>query len=235
MQPIAERLTPAIKALMIVHTVAFLFFAIVHEAQPFIIGHLMVGPGFWREPWQPLTSMFVDAYGGGGGAGFFLLDLLGLWFVGAYVERAMGLRRFVTWYFLTGVLATTAAGLLSTVVGVRGIYGGLNISVIGLFVAFARINGPSPTPVLGGLVMKAHHLALVVVALAVVGDLSQRDLAGLGSTVVIALAGYALAGRGGLRELYEGMRAQRARQRYRVLEGGATRKPKPRSNDKYWN
>src|SRR5881394_4026932 len=124
MDPIAQRLTPAVKALVIVHTVAFLFFAIVHEAQPFIVNHLLVGPGFWHQPWQPLTSMFVDAYGGnGGGPGFFLLDLVGLWFVGAYVERALGMRRFVTWYFASGVLANVAAGLLCSVFGMRGIYG----------------------------------------------------------------------------------------------------------------
>src|SRR5678815_3834526 len=88
MQPIAARLTPAVKVLMIVHTVAFLFFAIVHEALPFTIAHLLVGPGFWHQPWQPLTSMFVDFYGGDGGSpGYFLLDLIGLWFVGGDVER----------------------------------------------------------------------------------------------------------------------------------------------------
>jgi hypothetical protein len=36
-----------------------------------------------------------------------------------------------------------------------------------------------------------------------------------------------------LRELYDGFRARRLRQRYRVLDGGVTKRGKPR--DKYWN
>jgi membrane associated rhomboid family serine protease len=236
MDPIAGRFTPAVKALAIVHTIAFLFFTLVHEAQPFIVNHLLVGPGFWKEPWKLLTSMFVDAYGGEGfGPGFFLMDILGLWLVGGFVERSLGLRRFVVLIFATGMLANLAAGLLSSVFGMKGLYGGLNMTVIALFVAHARIMGKTPTPVIGGLVLKAHHLAMLIVGLALLSDLSRRDVAGMGATLATAGSSYALAGAGGLRALIDGMRARRARQRYRVLEGGAARKPKSRTSEKFWN
>jgi membrane associated rhomboid family serine protease len=237
MQPIAQRMTRAIKALMIVHTLSFLVYAIVLEARPFIGAHLLVGPGFWHEPWQLVTSLFVNPYPAELGAtGAFLMNLLGFWFVGADVERALGVRRFISWYFATGVLATFAAGLLSTVFGVKGTYGGLDIAVVGLFVAFARVHGGAPISLFGAFAMKSSHLAMVAVGVSLVGDLARRDVAGLASTLVVSGAGWVLAGKGGWRAALDGLRARRARQRYRVLEGGAPSKRKPKSRDeKYWN
>jgi membrane associated rhomboid family serine protease len=234
MEPIAGRFTPAVKALAIVHTLTFLFFALVHEAQPFILRHLLVGPLFWREPWQPLTSIFVNVSSGGGFG--FLLSIVGLWIVGGLVEKSLGLRRFLVVVFGSGVLANVAAGALSTVFGAKGIYGGLTTTVTALFVAQARIMGRAPVPIIGGLVLRAHHLAMIVVGLDILGALTGRDVAGLGAALVTAAVSYALAGPGGLQSLFDGLRARRARQRYRVLEGGVSGKPtKPRSGEKFWN
>jgi membrane associated rhomboid family serine protease len=82
-RPIAERLTPTVKALVVTQAVLYFFYALVKEARPVFEGHLAVGPGlFHGEVWQPLTALFIhfDFLG-------FVFDLIGLWFVGAFIER----------------------------------------------------------------------------------------------------------------------------------------------------
>ena len=61
-EPIVQRLTPAIKALVIVD--ALLFFLLLalygRPAGAALEAHLGLGPGFFRgELWQPLTALFV--------------------------------------------------------------------------------------------------------------------------------------------------------------------------------
>lgn len=226
---VASRLTPAIKALVIANTAVYLLYVFVKEARPAMLEHLAVGESILREPWQPLTAMFVhfDPLS-------FLLNMVGLWFVGAFIERTQGTRRFLTLFFGAGILANVAIGLVASVYGARSVYAGTSMAVLALFVAFARIYGPAPTQVLGGLHMKAHHLAMIFVAWAVIADLLRRDLPSLAGTLVVTALGYVLASPGGLREAYDAIRARRARQRYKVLDGGVPSRAKGRSQ-KYWN
>src|SRR4051812_3673832 len=91
MRPITERLTPAVKALVIVQTVMVCFYAVVREGRPFFVNHLALGPGMLHgEAWQPVTALFVHL----DGLGYFF-DMIGLWFVGAFIERQHGTRRFL--------------------------------------------------------------------------------------------------------------------------------------------
>jgi membrane associated rhomboid family serine protease len=226
---VAARLTPAIKALVIANTAIYLLYVFVPEARAAMLEHLAVGETFRHEPWQAITAMFVhfDFLS-------FALNLVGLWFVGAFIERTQGTRRFLTLFFGAGILANVAIGLIASVFGARGVYAGTSMAVLALFVAFARIYGPAPTQVLGGLSMKAHHLAMLFVGWAIIADLLRRDLASLAGTLVVTAAGYLLASPGGLREAYDTFRARRLRQRYKVLDGGVPSRAKGRSQ-KYWN
>src|SRR6476661_8893228 len=108
-QPIAERLTPTIKILVIADALLFFFYVFVREARGFMEAHLAIGPGLLHgEPWQALTSLFVhfDPLG-------FIFNLIGLWFVGAFIERTQGTRRFVTLFFTAGILANVAIAVVS--------------------------------------------------------------------------------------------------------------------------
>jgi membrane associated rhomboid family serine protease len=229
MIPIEARLTPTIKALVIANTAIYLLYVFVKEVRTPMLEHLAVGESMLREPWQPLTSMFVhfDPLS-------FVLNLVGLWFVGAFIERTQGTRRFLVLFFGAGILANVAIGLVASVFGARGVYAGTATAVLGLFVAFARIYGPAPTQVFGSLYLKAHHLAMIFVGWAIVADVLRRDPASLAGTLVVTAAGYVLAAPGGLREAYDAFRARRQRQRYKVIDGGLPGRPKRRSQ-KYWN
>ena len=86
MGPIAARFTPTVKALVIADVVVYLFYVLVRPSRPFMEERLAIGPRFFAgDLWQPLTSLFVhlDFLG-------FLFSMIGLWFVGSFVEKTAG-------------------------------------------------------------------------------------------------------------------------------------------------
>jgi membrane associated rhomboid family serine protease len=226
-RPITDRLTPAIKILVIAQAVMFLFYVFVREIRPLFEAHLAVGPGFMHgELWQPLTALFVhfDVLG-------FIFNLIGLWFVGAFIERTNGTQRFLRLFFTAGILSFIAMGLVASFRG-YGRGDGCSYAVLALFVAFGRMYDRTPTQVLGGLTLQARHLAMILVGWSVIADLMRGDWPGLAASVVSTVVGFVLAG-GGLGELLSLLRAKRLRRRYRVLDGGQA--PVARKKNRYWN
>jgi membrane associated rhomboid family serine protease len=227
-QPIAERLTPAIKAFVIADAVLYALYVFVREARPPMMAHLALGPGlFSGELWQPITSLFVhfDLLG-------FVFNLIGLWFVGAFIERTQGTRRLVTLFLTAGVVANLALAGVNHLRPYRAgeISDGCSFAVLALFVAFGRIYGRAPAQVLGGLFLQARHLALIFVAWGVLASLLRADWGQLAATLTAAGVGYLGAAPGGLSEAWSALKVRRLRRRYRVIDGGA-----PRPSKKYWN
>jgi rhomboid family protein len=218
MRPITDRLSPVIRALVVIEAVLFLFYVVVKPAQIFFHEHLALGPLFFRgEIWQPVTALLVhiDFIS-------FAFNIIGLWFVGATVERTLGARRFLVVFFATGVAAALTTLLLFRVTGDARLIAGSGSAVLALFVAFGAAFGRTPTRVLGGLVLEARTLTAILVGFALVADLVNGSLAQLAGDVVAVILGYVLAGGRGqeLKKMFGGMRAKRARRRYQVLEGG---------------
>jgi membrane associated rhomboid family serine protease len=229
-EPIAERLTPAVKAFVITYAILFAFFEFVRSVRAPMIAHLGLGPGIWRgEIWQLVTSLFVhfDLVG-------FVLDTVGIWFVGAYIERTQGTRRFVTLFLISGVLANVTMAVINhfRVYQAGNVFDGSTFAVLALFCAFGRIYGRAPTQILGALSMQARNVALIFVGWGVIASLMRLDWAQLVATLVAAAAGYLGAAPGGLREAWGTFRIRRLRRRYRVLDGGAS---PPRPPKKYLN
>ena len=75
-------------------------------------------------------------------------------------------------------------------------------------------------------------MALIFVLWGVIASAMQSNWALLAGTLVATAAGYFGVAPGGLREIYDFVRVRRLRRRYRVLEGGAGRRPR---SPKYWN
>jgi membrane associated rhomboid family serine protease len=227
-QPIAERLTPAIKAFVIADAVIYALYVFVREARPPMMAHLALGPGlFSGELWQPISSLFVhfDLLG-------FVFNLIGLWFVGAFIERTQGTRRFVTLFLTAGVVANLVLAGVNHLRPYRAgeISDGCSFAVLALFVAFGRIYGRAPAQVLGGLFLQARHLALIFVAWGLLASLLRADWGQLAATLTAAGVGYLGAAPGGLSEAWSALKVRRLRRRYRVIDGGA-----PRPSKKYWN
>jgi membrane associated rhomboid family serine protease len=227
-QPIADRLTPAVKAFVIADAVIYALYVFVAQIRPAMMAHLALGPGlFAGELWQPVTALFVhfDLLG-------FVFNLIGLWFVGAFIERTQGTRRFVTLFLASGVLANLTLAGVNHLSAFRAgnVFDGCSFAVLAMFVAFGRIYGRAPAQVLGGLYLQARHLALIFVAWGILASLLRADWAQLAATLVTAGVGYLGAAPGGLSEAWNAIKARRLRRRYRVIDGGA-----PRPSKKYWN
>jgi len=228
MRPVTERLTPAVKILVIVQAVVFCFYALVREARPFIEAHLALGPGFLHgELWQPVTALFVHLDWLG-----FIFDMIGLWFVGAFIERSNGTRRFLQLFFTAGILSFVTLGLVGGLFKSYGLGDGCSAAALALFVAFGKMYGRAPAQILPGMVMQARYLTWLLVGFALVADLSRLNWAGMAATLVACAVGYLMAG-GGLRDLLALFKARRLRRRYRVLDGGQSRAGKKKNQ--LWN
>src|SRR5258708_6763587 len=133
-RPISERLTPVIKALVIAQTLVFAFYRLVPQSHGLLAEHLALGPGLWEgEVWQLLTALFLHTDGI-----TLILNLIGLWFVGAYTERTTGTRRFLLLFLGSGVasnLAMAGVARISTYQTAE-IFFGASYAVLALFVAY---------------------------------------------------------------------------------------------------
>ena len=103
--------------------------------------------------------------------------MIGIWWVGASFERTQGTRRFLGVYLTAGVLANLAFGLVAHLgyVQAGGIFAGGSLAVLALFVAFGRIFGRTPMPIIGGLTLQARTIAMIYVAWSVVVCLSGSE------------------------------------------------------------
>jgi membrane associated rhomboid family serine protease len=231
MRPIADRLTPTVRVVMIATTLIYLFYVVVRPSRAFMETHLALGPRlFAGELWQPATSLFVhlDFVG-------FFLGMLGVWFIGSFVEQVRGSRRIAALFVCGGALANLA---IAAAYWLRG-FGpvtfedGNTFAVTTLFVAFARIYGRQqvqfwPTPIF----LQARYLLLIMIGWMAAASVAQGKWPSLAGLAVAIVVGYFGAGPGGLAEIRsffaqarDVARARRLRRRFGVIQGGE-RRPK---------
>lgn len=217
-----ERLTPTVRALVIGVTLTYLFFVFTPPLNDWVLSHLALGPYFLRgEVWQPLTALVLNTRLGG-----WFFTVIGLWWVGAFVERVRGPRFLVSVLLGAGVLANVVLGLFSLFLsgaspGVRT--DGAGFALTAIFVVFARIYGARPAQIWGALSMRADHFTWILIAFSLLVSAANRDWPGIvGELTAI---GFALGVTGGVADLRTRWRAGRTRARYRVLDGGKRGKP----------
>lgn len=123
---------PAVKHLLIVN--ALVFFALTTPQ----LGDLVFRFGaLWPighplfEPWQLVTYMFLHA-----GFAHILFNLFALWIFGQAIENFWGTKRFVTYYFLTGI----GAAIIHMFIGGGGAPTvGASGAVFGILLAFGMM------------------------------------------------------------------------------------------------
>ena len=227
-RPVTDRLSPTITTMVVVSAVCFAFYLLVGPLRLPIRDHLALTPNALRggEPWQILSSLFVhlDPIS-------FFFNLIGLWFVGATIERQLGRTRFLLLFFVPALMGNLAIAGLTLVMERGEIYSGYGLAVLALFVAFGRIYDRTPARILGGLVLEARTLTLILVGFALLADTMRGAWAALGGDITAVLVGYLIAGgRGaGLRELFgRWTGGRKSRRRFHVVEGGRQEDRRPR-------
>ncbi len=76
-------------------------------------GHLGLSAAtWWRQPWRFITFQFVHA-----GAMHLFFNMLGLYFLGMYLELTWGPRRFLVFYLLCGAVGGIAHLVMSYALG----------------------------------------------------------------------------------------------------------------------
>jgi membrane associated rhomboid family serine protease len=220
-KPVQDRLSPTITALVVTNALLFALYAVVKQSRPFIEGHLAMGPNVLQgrpvpEVWQVVTSLFVHLE-----PWSFFFNVLGLWFVGATIERQLGRTRFLTLFLVPAVLGNLVMAGLMLVKGMWSLFAGSGLAVLALFVAFGRLYDRTPARILGGLVLEARTLVLILVAFALLSDVLRGSMVALVGDIVALVTGYVLSGgRGaGLRELFTRF-GRRSKRRFSVVDGG---------------
>jgi membrane associated rhomboid family serine protease len=187
-----QRLTEVVKNLIIINVIIFFGVATLPEIyQEYTLYGRLYGfnsPHF--RPFQIVTSMFMHA-----DLGHLFMNMLGLFFMGPTVERALGGKRFLVLYLLAGlggsllhmgvdyikflnlgcVNCPAYYQLLNTgALGASGCVLGVVVAFITMFPREKLILFPIPIPI------KAMYLGLAVVGYSLFAGLTDTTPGGIG-------------------------------------------------------
>jgi len=226
-QPLLARLTPSVRNIIVAITLAYFFFVLAPAAAPFVAAHLFLGPGVVHgEVWQLATALlFHDRFTG------WIFSVIGLWWVGAFVERTRGQRFFLGLFVGAGIAANVVAAAVSFLLSPGGVAvrsDGAGFALSATFVAFARIYGARPAQIWGAFSMRADIFTWILIGFSLLLALVNRDVAGFAAELT-AIA-VALAATGAIKDLlaYRDRTSRAAqRSRYRVIDGGKRKQPPP--------
>lgn len=155
---------------------------IIFTSAAFVLTYLPAAIFHWRFPppylglrpyevtryfaiWQPVTYLFLHA-------GFFhlIFNLFALWMFGSDLERLWGTRRFLFFFFLTGV----GAGLLNVLLDPSGIIAtvGNSGAVYGILLAYGLLFPDRPIFLWLIVPIKAKWFVAIIGVMAFIGSLS---------------------------------------------------------------
>jgi len=215
--PIGERLTPTVRALVLIETITFIIFLFAPVSVRYLIEqYLALGSAVMSGMvWQPVTGLFVnnDFLG-------YLFPVIGLWFIGAEIELNYGRAYFLRLFLIPGIVGGFAQVLTGAWLGIHYVDAGASLSVLALFVGRGVSGGRMPVRVFGKLVMEMRTFAALMLGLHLLVCLMNRLTNAFIAALVASLIAFFLAG-GRLTSVPSFFgRRKKARARYVVLDGG---------------
>ena len=96
--------------LIFANVILFIFFYIFLQINPGFVDYVALKPSLiiqGKSLWTLITSMFVHA-----GVGHLFVNMFSLFFVGTFVERLIGRKRFLAFYLLAGIVGGLFFSLL---------------------------------------------------------------------------------------------------------------------------
>jgi len=222
---IGGAITPAVKALVIANAAVFLFEFVLHSAglDAVFLKLFALQPGLVYGSlyvWQLATYLFLH-----GDLGHILVNMFMLWMFGAEMERIWGSRRFLKYYFLTGIGAGIVTCFFSS--GSRTI--GASGAVFGVMLAYG-LTFPN-REILFWFVfpMKAKHFVLLMGGIELLASASWVS-DGIGHFAHLGgmLFGYVYLKRAWkLKDWLSEIRWKARRRRFEVFDGEEERKKYP--------
>lgn len=163
--------------------------------------------------WQPGTYLFLH-----GGLAHLLFNMLALWMFGSALEAEWGKRRFLFYYFLTGI----GAGLVTVAFQFRSIAPtvGASGAIYALLLAFGVLHPNQPVFIYGIFPVKAKWLVLAVGVMTLWASWASSPAGGIAHIAHLGgmAFGYAYLKRvWRVRELYRELRWRLRRRRFRVI------------------
>lgn len=159
------RVTDVVKNLLIINVIVFFAVRYLLPIPGIERFFILVYPGAERmmdgfvhkfEPVQIITHMFMHA-----DERHLLFNMLGLYFLGPWVESSLGPKRFLTMYLLSGFVASIAQMLIS-----QGAIVGASGAVYGVLAAFATMFPNMKLMLLfPPIPVKAKYMALGLIAI----------------------------------------------------------------------
>jgi membrane associated rhomboid family serine protease len=225
---IGPRLTPAVKCLILSCVGVFCLSAVGAGREMILIfgltPHSVLTKLFL---WQPLTYLFfhADFY-------HILMNLFVLWMFGCEMERYLGSREFVRFFFITGA----GAGLLSLLahpfsniptIGASG-------AIYGILLAYGILFSERRIYLYFFIPVKVKYFVAGLFSLAFLSALSSTgspvdNVAHLGGGLFAFLYLKGLLSWQNIHQIYRRWQAKRSRKNFRVYE----KKTRPRDDD-YW-
>jgi membrane associated rhomboid family serine protease len=222
---IGGAITPAVKYLIIANSAFFLLkflldslgFETVFLRLFGLVPSLVYGSLFL---WQLVTYLFIH-----GDLGHILVNMFMLWMFGAEMERIWGSRRFLKYYFLTGI----GAGIVTCFFSPQSLTIGASGAVFGVMLAYG-MTFPN-REILFWLIfpMKAKHFVLLMGGIELLASASWVS-DGIGHFAHLGgmLFGYIYLKRAWrLRDWVSEVRWRARRRRFEVLDGEEERKKYP--------
>ena len=243
-------ITPTIKKLIYINLGVFLFTLLLQIfsrglANQFIMLFGLVPNSFLHGYlWQPFTYLFLH-----GGFMHLFFNMFGLWMFGMPLERDWGRRRFLKYYFLTGVGAGLFSVLMTWITATGGGAAmramliptiGASGAIYGILLAFGLLYPNAPILVMFLFPIPARIFVMIYGGITFINALGQS---GSGVSHVAHLGGmifgflYLRGPSGvvlGLRKLYAGWQLNRARRKFRVYERDIEERDRRRGNPDDW-
>ena len=147
-------------ALIAVNCIVYLFTYMLFPALTYYLAMIPSAVLYGHYYWQFVTYMFVH-----GGIWHLFSNMLGLFIFGSAVERSVGTREFLLFYFLTGTLSGIASFFVYILTGTNAILLGASGALYALMLLFSVIYPRAVILVFGMLPVRAPVLVLLYFAI----------------------------------------------------------------------
>jgi membrane associated rhomboid family serine protease len=213
---LGSSLSNAVRMLIAWNVIIYLIQVLTHRsANPYWIEKNLglVPVDVWHgEVWQLVTYLFLH-----GGFLHILFNMLALWMFGSELEYLWGTRRFVRYYFFTGI----GAGITTLVTTPHAIYPTIGASgaIFGLLLAYGVIFPNRPILLYFLFPIPAKYFVMIFGAIELFASLSgtQGGVAHFAHLGGLVFGWFYLKGFPGQR-FFRRMRQSRKQRKFRVLE-----------------